>query len=112
MFSKLESSCVEGLTSPRPSIRLSYVLILFFSPITWHFIQRHFHTRLTSAHVEADHYFILATNHPIMNAQYHVGGNLFLPNPEAYGLAPERVSFARKPHFLQGILDKRGLRRK
>lgn len=67
---------------------------------------------LTSAHIEADPYFILATSHPVMDAQYHVGGNLFLPDPETYGLAPERVSFARKLQPLPEVLDKRDLRRK
>ena len=47
-----------------------------------------------------------------MDAQYHVGGNLFLPDPETYGLAPERVSFARKLQPLLEVLDKRHLRRK
>lgn len=47
-----------------------------------------------------------------MDAKYHVGGNLFLPDPETYGLAPERVSFARKLQPLLEVLDKRDLRRK
>jgi hypothetical protein len=46
-----------------------------------------------------------------IDSSYHIGGNLYFPDPEAYGLKRKRLAWTRKLQPLLEQLDARDLSR-